>query len=134
MYFPFGVANPMLCDGCHLRLANLGSSRFVVRWGTCASLTSSGLHNSASDCLRLANIQVFLRTFSFSAMHIDFSRRKGPVTDSFGAVLFKQRNHSSSAVSNLRVSIQLNVLSESSFFANLRSSFHCIARFPIEAS
>ena len=46
----------MLCGGCHLRLANLGSSRSAVRWGTCASLTSLGLHNSASDCLRLARI------------------------------------------------------------------------------
>ena len=48
--------SPMLCGGCHLRLANLGSSRSAVRWGTCASLTSLGLHNSASDCLRLARI------------------------------------------------------------------------------
>ena len=46
----------MLCGGCHLRLANLGSSRSAVRWGTSASLTSLGLHNSASDCLRLARI------------------------------------------------------------------------------
>ena len=50
----------MLCGGCHLRLANLGSSRSAVRWGTFASLTSLGLHTSASDCLRFARIHPFL--------------------------------------------------------------------------
>ena len=43
--------SPMLCGGCHLRLANLESSRSAVRWGTCGSLTSLGLHNSGSYCL-----------------------------------------------------------------------------------
>ena len=82
--------SPMLCGGCHLRLANLGSSRSAVRWGTCASPTSLGLHNSASDCLRLARIHSSFSingTFYESiANNNDFEAASMYCTDQFGSI------------------------------------------------
>ena len=55
-----------LCGGCHLRLANVEPSRLEVRWGTCASLTSLGLHViQRVICLRLARILFFFFFFFY---------------------------------------------------------------------